>query len=143
MKRLKQRKPYWCGPACIAMAVAWWYSWVIPYKDSYRAQAMAAAIAGTTSKGTGIAGLKRALKFAKIPYQTLSGPVYPTFEKETGMILYDAPNDHWVFAAAKMSPYRWQVFDPLAKSVLPVEYTVMELSEKYFPKTGYCLFFSK
>lgn len=142
MKRLKQRKPYWCGPACIAMAVAWWYNWTIPYKDSHRAQAMA-AVAGTTSKGTSIAGLKRALKFAKIPYQTLSGPVYPTFERPTGMILYDAKQDHWVFAASNLTPYGWLLFDPLAKSATPVQYSVMELVDKYFPSTGYCLFFSK
>ena len=90
---IKQERPYWCGPACLQLLARHG-----PLKAMRcRRQAFFAKLAGTTTDGTGIPGLKRALKAMGFGFQPVHGIMDPTKSWPSDMgIVYDHINDHWM-----------------------------------------------
>lgn len=86
----KQEKPYYCGPASLAVLE----SDLLPQPS--HSQDEWAAHAGTTSKGTSCAGLKRAIKMMGAEFEVVRKTLLPW--KGTA-IVYDKARDHWMVAS--------------------------------------------
>lgn len=86
----KQETPYYCGPACLVVVQAdcgW---------TGLLNQEAWANIAGTTTKGTSIAGLKRGLKHLSCNFEIVRKTLNPW---RGTAIFYDAKRDHWMVAS--------------------------------------------
>ena len=113
MFRFKQAKNYYCGPACLRIV-----EYVLGRKP--RSQKYWAEIAGTTYQGgTGIVGLKRALKHMGVKTERVVGK-QEFLDLEGIWIVWDEVRDHWM-VLHRVINQGWQqtLYDPLEAKPLP------------------------
>jgi len=93
MKRLthiRQETPFWCGPACLKAI----YEYLIPFPIKYSQQVWAVRANTTQAKGTGPAGLKKAVSLFAT-FEVHKKRTVP-FANGTCGIVYDRKRDHWL-----------------------------------------------
>lgn len=90
MLSFKQETPYYCGPASLCVVA----SDLSVFEDI--TQEAWATVAGTTSKGTSCAGLKRALGVMNAKFQVVRKTLTPW---RGTAIVYDKKRDHWMVAS--------------------------------------------
>lgn len=91
----KQEKPYYCGPASLVVLETDLHG------PPHHSQDEWAVVAGTTTKGTSCAGLKRAIKTMGVNFEVVRKTLLPW--KGTA-IVYDKRRDHWMVASVVRSP---------------------------------------
>ena len=127
---IKQETPYNCGPACLQIV------WKLMGREDLPQSAFA-AMAGTTTAGTGIWGLKKAIRAMGYDYVVKRGKqsLYRTPSKVA--IVYDPKRDHWM-VAEKLNK-RWNLHDP--ETALTEKHNRITIRSKVFSKyTSYSIF---
>lgn len=128
-KVFKQETPYYCGPACLQVVATRLGRWPTT-------QDALAGVAGTTSGGTGVAGLKRALKAMGFQFVIHRGAHSIPDGLNLGVV-WEKKRNHWL--VAELSLGGWWVYDPEFGNVLfrPGR----EFEEQYFSRSwSYGLF---
>lgn len=95
---MKQATPYYCGPACLSFI-------------SGQDQQTMASIAGTTTNGTGIKGIKAGLRFLGLHPRPVAGKMHYKAAPTHQCVLWDRTRDHWMVGRRQLDG-KWDVFDP-------------------------------
>ena len=96
---MKQERPYYCGPACLAILEREFMSTF----HRPRSQELWAEIIGTTAKkGTSCAGLKRGLRVLGLEHEVVRRADYLPIGFRG--IVYDQGRDHWQVFRVGVNP---------------------------------------
>lgn len=139
----KQLTGYWCGPASLKVIMH-----LAAEKDPNAlkplGQCELALMAQTDNTGTGIKGLKKALRAMGHTYTPHTGKLKLTGKEPDTMIVWEKARNHWMVAQRlwlqePKEGWFWQVYDPELGSTW--FQSTKEFQKTYLNKSySYCLF---
>lgn len=127
---IRQETTYNCGPTCLQII------WHLHGKEPLPQSAFA-AMAGTTPIGTGIWGLKRAIRAMGLDFVVRKGKDSFKRPPSNHAIVFDNKKDHWLVVSG--SKNKWDLHDP--ESGLTENHTKRSMRLKFFNQhNSYALF---